>query len=515
MKLSITQDKKFLTVIETTEIESAQLDYSLTKKVENYFIIKKKIPSWDGDVKFIDRYGRIPVGLWHEVQKLSAKYMFNLEVEGFDSLFDQTIKFDEFYEWAMEYFDEADITPRDYQLEGAFRILKYKNCVEEISTSGGKTLIAFMLFKYLLDKSKIKKLLYIVPNVNLVTQSEDKFYEYEDKCKKRPNWKSDCAFGGSRKKEDDDINIVFGTYQTLTKKTAEYFSQFDAVCCDECHHSVAASIKSILIKCYNAEYKFGLTGTLPPEGSCSSFTIQSYIGPKVYTIHSADLISAGNATPVNVIGIEMQYLDNDTKKKLFDLRNVDSSDKDGVKLLNLEKDVVRASRKRLLYVCNMAAATTKNTLILFADIKNDYGRTVYNWLKENTEKNSYYIDGSTKNENRDYYKNQMEQNDNTIIVASTGTFSEGIDILNVHNIFILESHCSEFVIRQILGRGMRLMSGKDVIIVIDFSDNFEWGQGFQRKNYLMRHADKRRQIYKEKKFPYQLIKVDLTKNPLV
>lgn len=510
MKLKISQNGEFLQLIDSTEIESSQLHYSLTKKVENYFIIKKKIPSWDGDVKFIDKYDRIPIGLWHEVIKLAEKYMFKIEIEGAENLVDRNFNVEEFYEWALDYFKDSKITPRDYQLEGAARIIKYRRCMEEISTSGGKTLIAFLLFKYFLDVKNLKKMLYVVPNVNLVTQSEEKFYEYEDGCGKQINWLSDCAYGGSRKKEGEETtNIVFGTYQTLSKKDPQYFAQFDIVCIDETHHVVAKSIQNILIKCYNASYKFGLSGTLPIEGSCASFTLQSYLGPKVYTIHSSDLIAAGNATPVNVVGIEMNYLEEEIKKKLFELRNVNAEDKDGAKLLNLEKDVARSSRKRLKYICEMIAKTTKNSLVLFADIKNDYGKNVYNWLKENTEKNVYYIDGGTKNDNRDYYKTQMEEQENTVIIASTGTFSEGIDILNVHNIFVLESHASQFIIRQILGRGMRLMKSKEKIIVIDFSDNYEWGYGYQKKNYLMRHAETRRQIYKEKKFPFTLLKVNL------
>ena len=96
-----------------------------------------------------------------------------------------------------------------------------------------------------------------------------------------------------------------------------------------------------------------------------------------------------------------------------------------------------------------------------------------------------------------------------MLVASVGTFSEGIDILNVHNIYIVESNKSEYIVRQILGRGMRLMPGKEKIQVIDFSDNYEHGSGYQRKNYLMRHADEREKIYKEKKFPFKRFKVKL------
>lgn len=509
MKLRISEDKKFLVVDDCTSNEIDQLEYSFTKKVNNYFIIKKKMPHWDGEVKFVDRYNRIPIGLWQEVKKLCERFHFPLQIEGIENLIDSTHDFKHFEKWAIEYFAESKKTPRDYQIEAVNRLIKFRNCTEEISTSGGKTLIAFLFFKYLFDHKKIKKLLYIVPNVNLVTQSEEEFYDYEDECDKRPNWKSECAFGGKKRKKEDGINIIFGTYQTLSKKGPEYFADIDAVCVDETHHAKANSIRNILMQCYNATYKFGLTGTLPAEGSYDSFTIQSYLGPKVYTIHSADLIASGKATPVNVIGIELDYLDNETKRRLYDLRNVPSEEKDGAKLLNLEKDIARASRKRMKYISEMLINTTKNTLVLFSDIKNDYGRSIYQYVKEHSDKKLYYIDGSTKNDNRDYFKQQMEDNDDCHIVASMGTFSEGISINNVHNIFVIETSKSEFIVRQILGRGMRLMPGKESMSVIDFSDNFEYGSGYQKENYLMRHSKAREKIYHEKRFPFKRFKVKL------
>jgi len=184
--------------------------------------------------------------------------------------------------------------------------------------------------------------------------------------------------------------------------------------------------------------------------------------------------------------------------------------KDGAKLLNLEKQVARDSRKRFNYVVKKIAETTKNSLILFADIKYGYGKRLYDWLKANTEKNIYYIDGSTSKDIREHYKKQMENEEDVILVASTGTFSEGISINNIHNIFITESNKSEQIIRQILGRGMRLKSGKDSVTVIDFSDNFLYGSHkWNRKNYLVKHSEERGKIYEEQKFPYKKFKVNL------
>ena len=511
MKLKITDNRKYLQVADSTQLELEQLESSFTKKPDNWFILRKKLPHWDGDIRFIDRYNRIPIGLWGEVQKLAKKFHFPLNIEGSEYLQDPDYSRKDFEAWVVDHFEHSNITPRYYQNEAAKRALHFMNCTEEISTSGGKTLIAYMIFRYLFDRKKIKRMLYIVPNVGLVEQSEDKFYNYDEASKIDPiPWKSVCIYGGSNRRNEDEANIVFGTFQSLAKKKEEYFMEFDAVIVDETHHAKANSIKTILAKCYNAKWKIGLTGSLPKEGSCDSFTIQAYLGPCVYQLASHQLIEEGNATPVHVVGIEMDYLTEKTKKELYELRTNSTGDKDGVKILNFEKQIAREERKRLLYVCDIISRAKKNALVLFADIKNNYGRDIYNWLRENTEKNIHYIDGSTQADKREYFKKRMEEQEDTVLVASIGTFSEGIDILNVHNIYIVESSKSEIIVRQILGRGMRLMEGKEKITVFDFSDNYQYGtHKWQKKNYLLRHADERRKIYKEKRFPFKLFKVKL------
>ena len=513
MRLKVDDNRQYLVVEDCTQLELEQMESSFTKKVDNWFIIKKKIPHWDGEIKFIDRYNRIPIGLWGEVRSLAKKYNFPLSIEGADLLIDKDFSEEDFYNWMNDFFpDPENFTLMDYQVQACLKALKFRFCTEEISTSGGKTIIAYAIFRYLFDRKKIKKMLYVVPNIDLVTQTQEKFYAYESQISdKDPVWKSQCVYSGAGK-EKPNVDIVFGTYQSLSKRSVEYFSQFDSILIDETHHAKADSIKNIVVKCINATfYKIGLTGTLPKEGTCSSFTIQAYLGPKVFTLESFELIEKGNATPVNVIGIELDYLPAEKKRDLYELRDVETDEKDGAKLLNTEKEIARENRKRLIYICEMVAKTKKNTLVLFADVKHEYGRRIYDWLRENSNKNVYYIDGNTKVDNRDFFKRKMEEEDDTVLVASTGTFSEGIDLPNIHNLFITESHKSEIIIRQMLGRPMRLKEGKDKVVVVDFSDNFYWNgpNTFQKKNYLMRHAAEREKVYKEKKFPFKKFKVKL------
>lgn len=286
------------------------------------------------------------------------------------------------------------------------------------------------------------------------------------------------------------------------------------ICVSNCHHSAARSIRTIMKKSLNYKYCVGLTGTFPKEGSYDNFIIQTYIGPLVHQLTSYELINKENkATPIYIVGMELNYLDDEIKSNLFDLRK--NKDKDDIsfanKLLMMEKKFARESRKRLLYICDVINKTTKNSLIIFSDVQNNYGKNVYEYLKLETDKSVFYIDGGTPTKNRDYYISEMEQdiNGNTVIVASIGTFSEGVDIANLWNIFVIETTKSDRLISQIIGRGMRNFPGKDKVMLFDFYDNFDYGNGYQKTCYLMRHAKERFSIYKKRKFPTKIFKIKL------
>jgi type I site-specific restriction endonuclease len=99
----------------------------------------------------------------------------------------------------------------------------------------------------------------------------------------------------------------------------------------------------------------------------------------------------------------------------------------------------------------------------------------------------------------------MEEGEDKVMVASFGTFSTGISINNIHNVFFVESYKSEKIVRQSIGRGMRLMEGKERVNIIDFVDDFTRTRG--NKNYLLKHSEERIKIYKDQGFPYKKYRV--------
>jgi len=514
----LSEDGKWI-MLNGEPIEMQQIRLSFTKKVNSWFMLKKQNPDAKVEESFINHLDIIPRGLWIELVNVCTKFNFPLYfLDDFnDRIKDPSVTRERFDAYIADLFGNSTLSARDYQRDGVFNMLAYKNCCIEVSTSGGKTFMAYMLFRYMIDVVGIRHILFVTPGTNLTEQSAEKFIQYDHKNGKCIDWTygTVSAKSKSKKKNSDDIpTIVFGNYQSLRNKSDEYLSKFDVVIVDECHHARSYSIKSILHKCSRAQYKIGMTGTFPEQDSYDNFTLQSYIGPVVFRLSSYSLINEKNsATPVHVNMLNLRYLDNQTLNDLFLLRNVSKKDDPamGTKILNREKEVMRDNPDRFYYICSMLSKTTKNTLVIFSDIQNEYGRRIYNYIKDKTPKNAYYIDGNTNEMVRQQMKDAMEADltGNTIIVASMGCFSEGIDICNMFNIFIVETTKSAITLAQILGRGMRLFEGKERTIVIDFVDDYRYGDGFYVDNYLYKHGMERYKIYQEKGFPCNIVDVDL------
>lgn len=509
-------NKDYLYLDNITMEEYTKIKLEFTKELSNAYILKKRCPSIDTREEFM-RETTISVGLWLELVNAIKKYNINANFcpEFNDIIYDSTITLDAFSEYVNKLFKNAPkIKPKHYQIEGVYNILKYRRCCVEVSTNGGKTLMCYLLFKYLKDVLGLKHILYITPNTNLTTQSSGKFSDYDKECGIVSDWTFDEIHGKAKKKDVYDSDIIFGNYQSLVKKPNSFFKMFDIVIVDECHHTVAKSITSILYRCDNAKYKIGLTGTFPKDPH-DSFFIQNVLGPMVYQLTAYDLINIEKfSTPVHVTGLILNYMSEKDKKELYDRRCAmpKGDTKIGGQLLDEERAIARRSDKRFDYICTMAKRSTKNTLIIFTDVKTEYGKRVYTELKDYSDKYVYYIDGDTDTIKRDYAKQCMEDDTtgNTIIVASIGCFSEGIDISNLWNILLIETTKSDTSISQLLGRGMRRFPGKEKTMFIDIGDDYCYGGGPKNDNYLMKHFNERAKIYMQRKFPYRQVEIDLT-----
>lgn len=496
MELTLSENKMFLVINSCTELEYEQLKISLTKKIDGWRfhpLVKKKV--WDGSISFLKR-NKIPSGLWKEVVDICKEYDFKLVINGVTRLFDQDINVDEFNAWVDDFFEKhPDIKPRDYQIDAAYKILKYRRCLAELATSAGKTLISFMIIAYMMEKLGIKRILFIVPNVSLVLQATGDFEQYN---MSRVPLRIQQIYAGVKIRKSS--NIVIGTYQSLVKKEHDYFEDFDVVMVDETHKAKASSIQSIMDQCWHCDYRFGLSGTIPKKGTVNRLSLMSAMGPLVTQVKANYLQEEGHISQCKVMQLHMDYATPEQKES-FAFLSKRPQDRQG--LFNLERNFINQSEKRLDFVCNVIKKSSSNSLVLFHRI--EYGERLYQKLRNITDKKVYYVDGGISADMREDFKQRMEKNDDVIIVASYGTFSTGISIKNIHNIFFTESFKSEVIIRQSIGRGLRKHASKDVVKIYDFIDDFRYtDEDGEWLNYIYRHGMERRKIYKEEKFPFEV-----------
>jgi len=406
MKLYLSKDTHTF-LVDDIDVEKAQLlrDY-LTYTVPYLYALRKKFPGkfdyWDGKTCFIDNNMRIAKGLWHEVYTFCKIWDIPLEIYGISKIIDDSFNMDEFKQFCLDLFKDHPVyTPYDYQIEVAAKIIKYRFSQSEIATSAGKTLISYMIFMWLKSKG-FKKQLIIVPRITLVDQLIEDFNDYADGSHV---FTYQEIYGGMDKTVKD-VDFVVGTFQSLSKLPSPWFNEIDSLFVDECHTANATSLKKIILKVDdNLKIKYGMSGTINKDERNILLNTQSFLGPIIQNITPKYLMDNGFATPTRITAYKLNYTLDKYKEMLAEVRR---NKKSPTEILSLERELVRNSDARFKFILDKVLHAEGNSLILFTDIKNGYGKRFFEYLRLNSNKNIYYIDGGTKKDIRNYYRKVME-----------------------------------------------------------------------------------------------------------
>ena len=266
------------------------------------------------------------IGLWQEIYKffkdndvpfdglMENQHMFKREMkhtfEEFKVIVDS---------WGLVY------KPRPYQYEAAYQILQWRQSVSGLATRAGKTLIAYMIFRYCSEYLGAKRILMIVPSIQLVTQGFNDFNEYAE------FFKTECIWGGGKLVES--ANLTIGTFQSLIKflerKTPKglpnpkynphFFDGYDIVFVDETHRATAAQTKTIISQPFMKDTKiaFGMTGTIPPKHTIDYYCLKSLLGATIQQIKPKYLMDEGYISKVNITQVRLHYHDIEKQKKIF------------------------------------------------------------------------------------------------------------------------------------------------------------------------------------------------------
>jgi len=118
----------------------------------------------------------------------------------------------------------------------------------------------------------------------------------------------------------------------------------------------------------------------------------------------------------------------------------------------------------------------------------------------------FFIHGGVSGDERERIRKLVEDETNAIIIASSGTFSTGVNIKNLHNIIFASPSKSKIKNLQSIGRGLRKSETKDSVTLYDIADDLSWKT---KKNYTIEHFKERIKIYSEEGFDYKIYNIQL------
>jgi len=378
------------------------------------------------------------------------------------------------------YHFNLPIKPRDYQINTFRTCINAQRRLILSPTASGKSLVIYMLTQHY----KQDKVLIVVPTTSLVYQMKTDFESYN--CKEGIH----TIMSGKEKTSDD--RIVISTWQSIYKMDPNYFDQFDVVIGDEAHLYKAKSLTKIMEKLKNTKYRFGFTGTL--DGSQThKLVLEGLFGPVYQPVTTKKLIDDKHLADFLIKCITLKYPEQ-ICKQVKDYKYQD------------EIDFITTYEPRNKFISKLSIAQEGNTLVLFHLI--DHGKTIHDLILTSKEKDRklFFVYGGTDAETREQIRAIAETEDNSIIVASFGTFSTGVNIRNLHNIIFASPSKSKIRNLQSIGRGLRKGNKKEKARLIDISDDLRYKS---HVNYTLNHFSERIKIYNEERFEYKLYKMEI------
>lgn len=466
--------------------------------------------------------------------------------------------------WNLKY------KPRPYQYQCAYKILQWKSSISKLATRAGKTMLAYIVFRYAIEYMNMKRILMIVPSIDLVKQGYNDFEEYGE------FFKTECIWGGGKLVES--ANMTIGTFQSLIKfldkKSAKYnpsfFDGYDCVFVDETHRATAAQIKTIISQPFMKEVKiaFGMTGTIPKEKTIDFYCLHALLGAKIQEINPKELMDGGYISNILINQVHLNYPNKEKYKDLFircaeyaigdyvtqknpkngrnekvkltdpkfliqfekllpggivgikqQLMMKDNYKDEYIKMLNsvitsststnslvVEKMMTHFCPERIDYLVEQILPKCNGNTLILAHHV-EYIKYVHDILKEKfPERHIAIITGAVGSKDRDKVKKLFSEFDDCILVASYACVGTGLTIPKLRYGVLFESFKSNVINMQSLGRGLGLVENKDKYIVYDIIDCFHKSYS-KRKLYLQ--GREKVKIYQTEQYDYKLIDIDI------
>lgn len=465
------------------------LDLSCRKALVRKFEYKKpgarylpavRLGRWNGKISYFGLGGTTYINLIPDIVPILQEYDYDIELvdlRDYQSNFTfSEINAESFSDkvWPKGHTQEGEpITLRDYQVEIINNFLKNPQCIQEVATGAGKTIMTAALSK---SVEQYGRTIVIVPNKSLVVQTEADYI----------NLGLDVGvYFGDRKEYNKQHTIcTWQSLNNLLKNTQageaevnikEFIEDVVCVMVDEVHMAKADVIKTLLTGAFShIPIRWGLTGTIP-KAMYEQVALAVSLGPVIGKLSAAELQEKGVLAQCHVNIIQM---------------------KDGKEYKDYQSELkfLTTDEKRLDKIAALIdkIKDSGNTLVLIDRVV--AGRELVSRMPD-----SVFISGETKITERKEEYDEVKISHNKVIVATYGVAAVGINIPRIFNLILIEPGKSFVRVIQSIGRGIRKAEDKDEVQIWDITSDCKFAK---------RHLTQRKNFYKEAKYPFSIEKLD-------
>jgi superfamily II DNA or RNA helicase len=442
-----------------------------------------RLGRWDGKIAFFQLGGSSYVNLLPEILPVLEEYNYDVDLDD-QREYQTTFEFEKITEdtfsnhaWPKGHPQEGQpIMMRDYQVEIVNNFLTNPQCLQEVATGAGKTVMTAAL-SY--SVQPYGRSIVIVPNKSLVTQTEKDYRNlgldvgvYFGDRKEWNHTHTICTW--------QSLNVLLKNTKAGTTEATitDFLEGVVCVIVDEVHMAKADALKTLLTGVMSqVPIRWGLTGTIPKE-KFEYEALHVSIGPVISRLSASELQGRGVLAQchVNIVQLVDHVEYNNYQSELKYL---------------LEEQGRLDTMASLIQKVN----ETGNTLVLVDRIS--AGQELVKRLT-----NAVFISGGTKaGERQDHYDEVAESTDK-IIVATYGVAAVGINIPRIFNLVLVEPGKSFVRVIQSIGRGIRKAEDKDHVQIWDVTSTCKFAK---------RHLTKRKQFYREANYPFTLEKLEWMK----
>jgi len=489
-------------MITINELDSVNIkidcEKSIAKEISSFFTFTvpnfKFTPAyrnkiWDGKIRLFNTLSHtLYAGLLDYVFKFAQERNYKIEYNPKPKQSITLESLNEFLNFFKCYSNGEEIKPHEHQLEAVKHAINKSRSLLISPTGSGKSLIIYLLIRFLETQiPEDKQILVVVPTTGLVTQMFNDFKDYANK----DGFIKKCHIVYSGQEKQTSKKVIISTWQSIYKQKEDFFKNVYCVFGDECHLFKAKSLTTLMSKMKNSPYRIGTTGTL--DGThVHKLVIEGLFGPVYNVTSTKSLIDKNLLSNLKIKCLLLQYSD----AEIEEIKRAKYID---------EIQWLVQNKKRNKFIVNLCCHLKGNTLVLFNYVEK-HGLPLYEDIKNNCTKPCFLIYGGTEASEREDIRQIVNKQTDSVLVASYGTCSTGINIKNIHNIVFTSPSKSVVRVLQSIGRGLRKSEAKDKVVVYDIGDDLHHKA---HRNHALRHMDDRISIYNSEKFLYSLTSIRL------